>query len=104
MSGLMNDIDSRIYGLIIKVVGILMLLTGVFAAVVGLVEIYCFYLFSEGGRFHYEGFGVGAFMFANIASQIVGYYLIAAVGISLGYGHLVGRRWARALALTLLWF
>ena len=39
---------------------------------------YCFYLFSEGGRFHYEGFGFGSFMFGNIASQIVGYYLIAA--------------------------
>jgi hypothetical protein len=42
-------------------------------------------------------------MFGNIASQIVGYYLIAAALIPLGYGHLQVRRWARTLALTLLW-
>jgi hypothetical protein len=64
---------------------------------------YCFYLFSAGGRFHYEGFGFGSFMFGNIASQIVGYYLIALLLIPLGYGHLRTRRWARTLALTIGW-
>jgi hypothetical protein len=96
--------EHRDRGLILKAIGALMLLGGIAVAFVGPVEMYCFYLFSEGGRFHYEGFGVGAFMFANIASQIMGYYLIAVTGISLGYGHLTGRRWARALVLTLLWF
>lgn len=98
------ETGSRVHGLTIKIVGAVILLTGILAAVVGPVEIYCFYLFSEGGPFHYEGFGVGSFMFANITTQIVGYYLIAAVGIPLGYGHLAARRWSRPLMLTLLWF
>lgn len=83
--------------------GLLMLGVGVLGAFYGPVETYCFYLFSEGGRFHYPGFGFGSFMFGNIATQIIGYYVIAALFIPLGYGHLVGRRWARTLALTLLW-
>lgn len=84
--------------------GAILLLGGVAMAFVGPLEMYCFYLFSAGGRFHYEGFGVGSFMFANIAAQIVGYYLIAGVCIPLGYGHLRRLRWARTLALTLLGF
>jgi hypothetical protein len=58
----------------------------------GPLEMYCFYLFSEGGHFYYEGFGFGSFMFGNIASQIIGYCLIAAVCVPLGYGHLATRR------------
>jgi hypothetical protein len=88
----------------VAIIGALLLLVGGVAAVTGPLEMYCFELFSEGGRFHYEGFGFGSFMFANIASQIVGYYLIALVFIPLGYGHLRLRRWARRLALALLWF
>jgi len=84
-------------------IGVLLLLAGVPIAFLGPLEMYCFYLFSAGGRFHYEGFGFGSFMFGNIAAQIVGYYLIATVLIPLGYGHLKTRRWARTLALTLLW-
>jgi hypothetical protein len=84
--------------------GYLLLLGGLFAAFAGPVEIYCFYLFSAGGRFYYEGFGFGSFMFGNIASQIIGYCLIAIVLIPLGYGHLRLRRWARTLSVTLLWF
>ena len=85
-------------------IGLLMLLIGIVAAFMGPIEIYCFYLFSEGGRFHYEGFGFGSFMFGNIACQIIGYYVIATAFIPLGYGHLRMRRWARAVSLTLLWF
>jgi len=40
----------------------------------------------------------------TVASQIIGYYLIAMVCIPLGYGHLRMRRWARTLSLTLLGF
>jgi len=89
---------------ILMAIGVLLLLIGIAAACLGPAEMYCFYLFSEGGRFHYEGFGFGSFMFGNIASQIVGYYLIAIVFIPLGYGHLKVRRWARTLALTLIGF
>ena len=87
----------------IAVIGVVLLLVGIAVGFLGPLEMYCFYLFAEGGRFHYEGFGFGSFMFGNIASQIVGYYLIAAALIPLGYGHLKMRRWARTLALTLLW-
>ena len=89
---------------ILVLLGVILLIVGSAMAFVGPVEIYVFYLFSEGGRFHYEGFGVGSFMFANIAAQIVGYYLIAMVAIPLGYGHIKRLRWARTLTLTLLGF
>ena len=90
--------------LLLTTIGILLLLLGIGAALLGPVEMYCFYLFSEGGRFHYEGFGFGSFMFGNLASQIIGYYLIAMVAIPLGYGHLKVRRWVRTLSLALLRF
>jgi hypothetical protein len=96
--------DHRDQRPVLAVFGILLLLIGMAAAFLGPVEMYCFYLFSEGGRFHYEGFRFGSFMFGNIASQIIGYYVIAVVCIPLGYGHLAVRRWARTLFLTLLWF
>ena len=95
--------DHKDRTLILAGIGVLLLLVGIPAAFLGPVEMYCFYLFSEGGRFHYEGFGFGSFMFGNIASQIIGYYLIAMLFIPLGYGHLKTRRWARTLSLTLLW-
>jgi len=84
--------------------GVILLLVGVAMAFLGPMEMYVFYLFSEGGRFHYEGFGFGSFMFGNIAAQIVGYYLIAMVCMPLGYGNIVRRRWARTLSLTALGF
>jgi len=84
--------------------GAILLLVGVSMALLAPLETYVFYLFSEGGRFHYEGFGFGSFMFANIAVQIVGYYLIAVVCLPLGYGHITKRRWARTLSLTVLGF
>jgi hypothetical protein len=96
--------DHKDRSLILTAIGILLLSVGIVAAFMGPFEMYCFYLFSEGGWFHYEGFGFGSFMFGNIASQIIGYYLIAFVFIPLGYGHLKKRRWARTLALTALWF
>ncbi len=100
----MSSVSYRDRRLIITLLGALLLLVGIVAAVLGPLEMYCFYLFSEGGRFHYEGFGFGSFMFGNIAAQIAGYYLIAAVLIPLGYGHLKARRWARTLSLALLQF
>jgi hypothetical protein len=84
--------------------GVILLLVGVAMAFTGPLEMYCFYLFSEGGRFEYEGFGFGTFMFAYIAAQIVGYYLIAMVAMPLGYGNIMRLRWARRLSLTMLGF
>ena len=104
MKGTVNNADYRDRSLILAVIGVLLLAVGIVAAFLGPAEMYCFYLFSEGGRFHYEGFGFGSFMFGLIASQIIGYYLIAVFLIPLGYGHLKVRRWARTLSLASLWF
>jgi hypothetical protein len=87
---------------IIVGIGVLLLALGAVSAFTGPAEFYCFSLFSEGGPFHYEGFGFGSFMFANIAAQILGYYLVAAVFLPLGYGHVRIRRWARTLSLAIL--
>ena len=92
--------DRRI---VLLVIGGAWLLLGLGAAFYGPYEMICFTFFSEGGQFHYEGFGYGSFMFGNIATQIIGYYVIAAIAIPLGYGHLMVRRWARTLSITMLW-
>ncbi|NLY38344.1 MAG: hypothetical protein GX044_03485 [Firmicutes bacterium] len=94
-----QDKDKR---LALTVIGSLMLAGGVAAALLGPLEIYCYYLFSPGGPFHYEGFAFGSFMFGNITAQIAGYYLLAIILIPLGYGHLRRRRWIRPVALALL--
>jgi hypothetical protein len=88
---------------IVMVIGWLMLLTGLGAAFLGPLEIYPFYLFSEGGPFYYDGFGFGSFMFGNIAVQVMGYYILAGLLIPLGYGHLRRRRWARTMFVALVY-
>jgi hypothetical protein len=90
-------------GWVLKIAGLLLLLAGSAVGLLAPLEMYCFYLFSAGGRFHYEGFGFGSFMFGNIASQIIGYYLIAAVLITLGYGHLTRKSWIRKGMIALSW-
>jgi hypothetical protein len=95
--------DYRERRLILRAIGLVLLLVGAIAAIFGPLEMYCFYFFTEGGRFHYEGFGFGSFMFGNLALQIMGYYCIAALALPLGYGHVKARRWAGTMALTLLW-
>jgi hypothetical protein len=99
----MKMIKMNKTSLIITLIGILLLLAGIIAAFLGPVETYCFYLFTEGGRFHYDGFGIGSLMFGNITMQIWGYYLIALVFIPLGYGHLKKQGWIQPISLTLLY-
>ena len=89
-------------GGLLRFLGGLMVLSGIGMAFAGPAEMYCFYLFSEGGPLHFEGFGFGSFMFANIAIQIAGYYAIAAIGLALGYGHLKLKRWAHPLTVTMI--
>jgi hypothetical protein len=88
----------------VRGLGAAVLLAGVGAALIGPVEVSAFYLFVEGGRFHYEGFRFGSFMFAYIALQVAGYYGIAVVGTVLGYGLVRLRQWSHAVVDTLLWF
>jgi hypothetical protein len=99
-----ENMDYKDRSSILVFIGILQLLIGVVSACFGPAEIYCYYLFSQGGRFFYEGFGFGSFTFGLIACQIIGYYLIAILFIPLGWGHLKKRRWARTLSLVSLWF
>ncbi len=89
---------------ILRNIGVILLIVGGIAAFFGPIEMYCFYLFSEGGRFQYEGFRFGSFMFGNLAAQITGYYFIAALLLPLGYAHLRLRRWTVTLALALRQF
>jgi hypothetical protein len=100
----MQSMDYKDRTPILVLFGAVLLLVGVAMAFTGPLEMYCFYLFSAGGRFHYEGFGFGSFMFANIAAQIVGYYLIAMVALPLGYGNIMRLRWARTLSLAAVGF
>jgi hypothetical protein len=97
-------ITEQRHGLLIRLIGALLLLAGLAAAYIAPIEIYTYYAFAPGGRFSYEGFNFGSFMFAYITIQVAGYYLIAALGITLGYGHLARTRWARPLTVTGLWF
>ena len=60
--------------IVVRLVGLALLVVGVVSALVGPAETYVFRLFREGGRFHFEGFGFGSLMFANITIQIAGYY------------------------------
>lgn len=87
----------------LRVLGALMLGLGLVALYYGPMEMVCFSFFVVGGRFHYEGFGFGSFMFGNLAVQIMGYYLVALVCIPLGYGHLRLQHWARSLMVALIW-
>lgn len=87
---------------LIRFIGVVLLVIGVAAALVGPAEMHVFYMFEEGGRFHYDGVGFGSLMFANIAIQIAGYYVIAALCIPSGYGHLKLRWWARTIMMVLL--
>lgn len=88
---------------LIQLIGAGIILIGVFALWVGPQEIFTYYSFTSGGKFHFDGFEFGSFMFAVITIQVIGYYSIALSCIPLGYSHLKLRPWARKLTLTLLW-
>ena len=100
----MNSTKTRnMRSIVLCLIGVALIVVGVFAALIAPLEVVTFYSFVEGGRFHYAGFNVGSFMFANIAIQVVGYYLMAILFIPLGYGHLKLSLWARRITEMLLW-
>jgi len=90
--------------ILLRIIGLFLILVGLVAAYYGPLEIYVFYLFSKGGRFHYDGFGVGSFWFATLVVQNIGYYVIAAICLPIGIGHLKFRRWALTLTQLYIWF
>jgi hypothetical protein len=99
-----KDVGYKDRSWILRAIGLLLVGVGAFTAFLAPLELFIFRWFAPGGRFHYEGFGFGSFMFANMAAQILGYYLIAAVFIPVGLGHLTLKRWARPLVLGLFGF
>lgn len=90
------------YPVVMKVIGLLQLAAGIFSGLLATAEMYCFYLFSPGGRLHYEGFSFGSFMFGLIAAQNIAFYLIAAILVPLGYGHLTKKKWVGKVSVALL--
>jgi hypothetical protein len=88
---------------LLRALGGLGLLIGVAALWIAPQEVQVFYLFLPSGRFAYEGYNWGTFMFAFIAIQVAGYYGLGLLGIVLGWGHLRLRGWMRPLVRGLLW-
>ncbi|MBN2347964.1 MAG: hypothetical protein JXJ22_03950 [Bacteroidales bacterium] len=97
-------LNSKNAGLIIKILGTLQVFIGVVSLFFAPLEIYCYYLFSEGGRFFYEGFAIGSFLYGLLFAQIVGYYFIAVLFILIGYGHLNLKSWTLKLSKACTWF
>jgi hypothetical protein len=104
----MNEISSqkelKNIRIILKTIGILSIIIGIIFSIIAPLEIYTYYFFSDGGRFHYEGFGIGSFMFAAITFQIIAYYLIGIVFLILGFGHIKLKIWIKTYSLALLKF
>lgn len=90
-------------GLMLRLIGAGLFLAGVACLLIGPLEIYTFYAFSDGGKHHFEGFGMGSFMFAYITIQVIGYYLLGTLGVVVGYAHLRLIQWLRPVMVTLLW-
>jgi hypothetical protein len=55
---------------LIQVTSMILLVSGVLAAFIGPLEIYTFYAFIDGGRFHFDGFGFGSLMFCVSLSSL----------------------------------
>jgi hypothetical protein len=87
---------------LIRIIGTGFLMVGVICAFLGPAETHAITFFQAGGRFDYSGFGFGSLMFANIFVQIAGYYVLVALCVPLGYGHLKLRWWAHSAVVTLI--
>ena len=78
----MDEISFKDKSKIIYFIGTLILLIGLCSAFIAPLEIRSYYLFLEGGKFYFEGFGMGSLMFAIITIQVIAYYLIAVLFIT----------------------
>ena len=90
--------------ILFRVIGVMLIIVGIVAAYYGPLELFMFYLFSEGGRFYYEGLGVGSYGFAALVVQDIGYYVIAAIFLPVGIGYVKLRRWSVTLTQLYAWF
>jgi len=89
--------------LFMKILGIILLIIGLVGLYYGPYEIYCFYLFSSGGPFYYEGFQIGSSWFAYLTIQNAAYYVVAFLLLPIGIGTFKLQNWARKLSLNLLY-
>ncbi len=95
---------QKLLPLFLKIIGVTLVIVGLIAVYYGPLEIFVFYFFSKGGQFHYDGFGIGSLWYASLVVQNLGYYLIAALCLPVGIGHLRLRRWSLTLTHLYLWF
>jgi hypothetical protein len=95
---------QRLIPVFLRIIGVILIIVGMVAAYYGPLEIFVFYFFSEGGQFHYDGFGVGSFWFAALVVQNIGYYIIAALCLPVGIGHVKVRRWVLPITQLYIWF
>jgi hypothetical protein len=104
--GIKTNLKDRLPELVIRLIGALLFLGGIISFILGPIEIYSYSLFTNGGRFYYEGFGFGSLMFGIITIQVIGYYAIALIAIPLGWGHIRLQQWVQKICLTFIcdWF
>jgi len=88
----------------VKILGIIQLVIGFSILWLAPVEIYSFYLFSEGGPFYYDGFHIGSFVHGLVAAQIFAFYAIGVMFILIGYGHIKLKAWTLNLSIGSIWF
>jgi len=86
----------------IRIVGILLLLAGLFSLFCAPAEFTSFYAFIDGGDFHFEGFGFGSLTFAFIVFSGMVYASLALVCIPLGIGTMQLKRWGFTLSVAVL--
>ncbi len=90
--------------LFVKILGIIQLVIGFSFLWLAPVEIYSFYLFSEGGPFYYDGFHIGSFIHGLVVAQILAFYAIGVLFIIIGYGHIKLKTWTLNLSIGSIWF
>ncbi|MGE5549109.1 MAG: hypothetical protein ACM3ZC_01065 [Bacteroidota bacterium] len=88
---------------VLPVLGWLMIAAGAFCAVAAVMEIQVYRQFATGGRFHYQGYGPGSFMFFLITLSLLVYAGLAAILLALGYGHVRRLAWSVLAAEALVW-
>jgi len=88
----------------VRILGIIQLVIGFSFLWLAPVEIYSFYLFSEGGPFYYDGFHIGSFIHGLVVAQILAFYAIGVLFIIIGYGHIKLKTWTLNLSIGSIWF
>jgi hypothetical protein len=88
--------------LLIKILGIILLVIGLFSLFAIPAEFTSFYAFSEGGNSQYEGFGFGSLMFAFIIFNTMVYFSLALLCIPIGIGNYKLKKWGYNLSLASL--